>query len=306
MMRLQQAGSGLASDILLTIIVKDEATAQPIFQLLWASIHGFERRFSRFLSDSELSHVNEEAGSEINITPAFHDFLVVSQQYSEQTDDIYNPLVLPALQQAGYVGSWPAVTVIKSDLDYRQRRPTTQSEAIILTQTTVRLPADSAFDSGGIGKGYLLDQLADLLDTKHVKHYWLSLGGDIICAGFNSEDQPWKVGIADAEANDKIVRTITNSTGERLAIATSGTTKRRGIDWHHIIDPHTGKPAVTEVLTATVISASGVSADIYAKYLVILGVEAAQKAINQQHITGALLQIRHTRNMQTKAYGTLA
>ena len=306
MMRLQQAGSGLGSDILLTIIVKEEATARPIFQALWASIHGFERRFSRFIPNSELSFVNKQAGTKTAISPAFRDLLIVSQHYSQQTSGIYNPLVLPALQQVGYVGSWPAVESIEPGLDYRQRQPTTQTSEIKITDTMVRLPSDSAFDSGGIGKGYLLDQLADLLDTKHVKHYWLSLGGDIICAGFNSEDQPWKVAVARADSSGNSVQTIVNNSGERLAIATSGITKRRGSNWHHIIDPRSGKPAVTEVLTATVTAASGVAADIYAKYLVILGASVTQELLDQQRIAGALLQIRHTGSMQTKVYGTLA
>ena len=289
MMRLQQTGSGLGSDIVLTLRVQDEKTAQQVFRVLWATINAFDQRFSRFRTDSELNRVNQLAGQPTQISEEFQHWLQTALDYSRKTDGLYNPLLLPAIQRAGYVGSWPHVEKYQPQLDYRQQRDA-NSKTIRLEGQTVTLASQTALDSGGIGKGYLLDQLASLLDTKHVKDYWLSLGGDIICAGFDNDNQPWKVGIAKANSPQQPVAVMINDNGYHLAVATSGTTKRRGVNWHHIIDPRTGKPARTDVLTATVVSDSATAADVYAKCLVILGSEAAGNFITAQAIDGALLQ----------------
>jgi thiamine biosynthesis lipoprotein len=60
-----------------------------------------------------------------------------------------------------------------------------------------------------------------------------------------------------------------------MAVATSGITKRRGADWHHLINPQTGQPAATDLLTATVSAPSATAADIYAKCMVLLGSKEA-------------------------------
>lgn len=306
MMRLQQSGTGLGSDILLTVVVKDEATAQPLFRGLWAQINAFESRFSRFRTDSELSFVNQRAGVMTAISPEFHDMLQTARQYTKISGGLYSPLLLPALQRAGYVGSWPNAQHYDKQLDYRQRSATSAVASILLRKDSLHLPAETALDFGGIGKGYLLDKLADFLDSQKVHDYWLSLGGDLVFSGFDNERQPWKVGVADAKDIDRSATTIVNTDGRRLAVTTSGTTKRRGKDWHHIIDPRSGKPATTDVLTATVTHASATAADVYAKCLVILGAPLASDFIEQHEIRAALLQTRHTEVMRRYKFGDFA
>ena len=145
-----------------------------------------------------------------------------------------------------------------------------------------------------------------MLDTKHVKHYWLSLGGDIISSGFDTDNQPWKVGIAKAAVLQEPITVVVNASGEHQAVATSGTTKRRGPHWHHLIDPRTGQPAKTDVLTATVVSESATAADVFAKCLAILGSSGAEAFAERHALAGALLQITDHTGAGVIRYGVFA
>ena len=268
--RMQKLGRALGSEVALTLIAQDKDQAKLILNALWASIVAFEKHFSRFLSDSELSQFNYHAGQETKISSEFRNLLSTAQKYSLKTDGLYNPFILPSLNRAGYIGSWPNPGDYDQVLNYSIRQ-VFDIDKLIIKRSSAIIPSNSAIDLGGIGKGYLLDKLAGYLEKSGIKNYWLSLGGDIICLGKDIGGSPWKVGIADAQDDEVVGETINNKSGGKLAIATSGTTHHKGLGWHHIIDPRSGLSASTDVLTATVTAKSGVEADIHAKCLVILG-----------------------------------
>jgi thiamine biosynthesis lipoprotein len=304
MIRLQQTDHGLGSEVKLTLIVKKESEAKQIFKSLWSEIKAFEERFTRFKTSSELSHVNSEAGVPTKISPAFRDLVLESKRLAEQTAGLYNPFVLPALQKAGYVGSWPSVEKYEEKLNYKNRSGLNKIDELDIKGNIMAIPSNSALDFGGIGKGYLLDKLADLVEAKHVKDYWFSIGGDIICSGFNLENSNWKVGVAGALETSKLVGSIENTRGNRLAIATSGVTKRRGSNWNHIINPKTGKPAGSDVLTASVSYSSATKADVFAKCLVIVGSKMAKLFLDDQLIEEALLQVKDDDSVKVIRYGS--
>lgn len=298
MIRFQQKGHALGSDVVLTLIVKKENEAEVVFRLLWSKINQFEKRFSRFLPDSELTMVNQASGKQVSVSKQFIDLAKVSLKLSKQTKGLYNPFVLPALQDAGYVGSWPNVNNVTVGLDYSNRDLFTSATSLKVNANSVKIPANSALDFGGIGKGYLLDQLAEFLDDRKINNYWLSLGGDIICSGYNLEEQPWQIGVSKADNPEELVSHIKNGIGYHLAIATSGVTKRKGHNWHHIIDPRTGKSASTNILTATVSSHSATEADVLAKCLVIAGPSLASKITKDFKLLKVILQAEKSNNVE--------
>lgn len=290
MVRRQQNKHALGSEVLLTLRGGEQEVSE-WFELLWREISLFEQTFSRFLPDSELNAVNGQAGLPVPVSPEFERLLRAALALSEETMGLFNPLVLPALQRAGYKGSWPSPGVLGTTPDYSQNRVVPASN-ITVEDGLVRLPPNTALDFGGIGKGYLLDQLADMLAGGGCGDFWLSLGGDIAMRGCDEADGPWRVGIAQADG-EGVVAEVINTNGELLAIATSGTVKRRGPGWHHIIDPRTGHSAETDVLTATVCNASATKADVFAKCLVLLGAAGAADFMWQYGLTKTVLQVQN-------------
>lgn len=291
MQRLQQTRHVLGSTGYITLVTSDDIRLDALFAKLWHTVAAFEQRFSRFLSESELTSFNHAAGEWVIVSKAFHDLLVTAHSMAVRTDGLYNPFVLPALQRAGYEGSWPSPEVVDSQTTYKDR-VVASIDKLEVRDNEAHIPAQSALDFGGIGKGYLLDQLAEELDSEPLVGYWISLGGDIICSGMDTNHVPWRIGVRHA---DKVVATIEN-TGKKLAIATSGITKRNGRNkngelWHHLIDPRTGRSATTNILTATVTAAHATEADIAAKCFVILGTKQATTVALHYPVDRVILEV---------------
>lgn len=290
MIRLQQKKHVIGSEALITLIGSDEQVLADIFETLWQELSLFENTFSRFLPDSELTYVNERAGLPTEVSPEFLALAKLARDFSIRTNGLYNPFVLPALQRAGYKGSWPHVSERGQAPDFSDRY-FAKGAALQSSHTTVTIPIHTALDFGGIGKGYALDMLASLLQNLGIDNYWLSLGGDILAAGENTDGLPWEVSISSALDQNTDCATIVCGPGQR-AVATSGIVKRAGEGWNHLIDPRTGHSTRTDILSATVAIDSGTTADVFAKCLVISGSNLAPELAKKLNILHYVLQVK--------------
>lgn len=253
-----------------------------LFATLWRHVFQFEKQFSRFLPSSELSNVNRHAGIMTHISPGMYALLKRSLAASTTTKELYNPFVLPAVQRSGYLHS--VVESYQNDTvpDYRTRRVAKPAE-MQLTATSVQIPFSTALDLGGIGKGYLADQLADIVDQNNPRGYWIDLSGDIALFGVDEHSEPLSVAIQNSEQ-------IITTDGVRCGIATSGTKRRHANGTHHIIDPRTGQSTVTDLHLATVIASDATTADTLASIALIVGEKAAPGLLSAHSVHGWVLQ----------------
>jgi len=301
MIRLQQSGQSLGSEILLTIIVRDEQYGEIIFSHLWDKIYKFNNRFSRFLKDSELTKVNLANGKETKVSNEFIELLKEAKRYIKETDGLFNPFILPALQEVGYIGSFPNFNKFDENLDFTKRSSSYSYEDIVIKDNFVTIPKNSALDFGGIGKGYMADKLADYLDLKGIKNYWISLGGDIVCSGRDIDDHNWSIAIAGDKKN-LVVDYIENVDGKRLALATSGVVRRKGADWHHLIDPRTLKSSNSNIQIASIAGSSSTATDIFASCLIIDGDKYINKIKGKKGLFKAIIQVREKDQSKIKKY----
>ncbi len=279
----QQKGRALGSEVIFTLNATSEYVASSILAQIRNFLCNFENRFSRFKLDSEVTKVNLLSGSFIAVSDNFLELARIANKMQLYTDGRYNPLLLPDLQRAGYIDSWPDPDTPSGAPDYSDR-PKRKSGKMVIRSDSVKIPISAAIDFGGIGKGYALDKIAEIIEANGCTNYWVSLGGDIIGRGVDEWDEPWKVelpALHDKTAKD-VFYTIPKKS--RQAIATSSILRRRGRNWHHIIDPATGKPAVTEIESAVVVSKSGIISDVIAKCLIISNKSAADFWNNHQQI----------------------
>jgi FAD:protein FMN transferase len=290
MKRGQQARRALGTDCLLTFVTEDDFDAEALFEKLWACIEAFEQRFSRFIQSSELSQLNNADGVKIQLSIESVKLLEESKKYSVLMEGLYNPFVLPALQKSGYVGSWPHPDKYDESLNYSDSVVVPIS-GLVTGKDWAQIPKGSAIDLGGIGKGYLLDSLAELVEKEEITGYWMSLGGDIICAGSDVDSAAWQIGIEPVDILSSFEANV-NIKGRKTAIATSGTNRRNGLNWHHIIDPKTGKSAETDIITCSVVADTATKADVFAKCLLILGSADAKDFAHDKKIDNFLLQCR--------------
>jgi thiamine biosynthesis lipoprotein len=287
----------LGSDTTIVIVTDDQKKPVQLFQKLWHEIFTFERSFSRFLPGSELSQFNRQAGSRQFISPEFRQLLLASQAMAKLTGDLYNPFILPALQRAGYKNS--ALPGYENDeVDDHSIKRIVPNNRLEIGDDYASIPYGTALDMGGIGKGYLANLLADLLDQEDVAGYWLSLGGDMVMQGFDEHNKPWQTTIQSAYETNKNAPLLVQHNGQRLAVATSGTMRRPKQQsgkkpWHHLIDPRTGQPADTDVIMATVVDDSCLYADVLASCAVIVGSNVAPSYLQKQNVTAVYVQAKY-------------
>jgi FAD:protein FMN transferase len=116
-------------------------------------------------------------------------------------------------------------------------------------------------------------------------------GGDIAISGPQHDGSPWAIGVADPlNPGEDLALLMLGKSG----VATSGRDYRRwqkdGRWQHHIIDPRSGLPAETDVLSATVIAPNVMEAETAAKMVLILGSQAGLDWLeNQPQMAGILV-----------------
>lgn len=215
------------------------------FRAVEAEFERLEEIMSRFRPQSELSRLN--AAGWIDAGPDLLRVVRLALAAREETVGLFDPTVHRALVAAGYDRSFERVEPDGSDGSCGARcggEVTVSGRRIVLEPGTL-------LDLGGIGKGYAVDRACELLAP--AGPCLVNAGGDLAVRG-----GAWPVGASGL--------TLLLESG---AIATSGRDRRRwernGDERHHLIDPRTGRPAETALLSVTVVAPTAVRADVLAK-----------------------------------------
>ncbi len=234
-----------------------------------ALVESAERCWSRFRADSELVRLNEDAREVVPISPMLHLALAQALVAWRATDGWFDPTVLAALEAAGYDRSF-------EQLDQRARPVPAGTtvpgvDQVELGPDRVRRPVGLRFDLGGVGKGLLADLAAGSLVSSGVTSACVSVGGDVRVAGVPPEGG-WAVPVEDTYRHGSSF-TAHLDTG---ALATSSTSVRRwptddGGWAHHLIDPTTGRPSRSGVVSVVVAAAEAWWAESLAKAALLAG-----------------------------------
>lgn len=290
----------LGSDVTIHFVTQSNREyANKILNNAWRFIYKFERQFSRFLPQSELSVFNRSAGLKQPITREFKDILTSAKAMSQMTGGLYNPFILPALQRSGYLKS--AAPGYENDtVDDHRTKKVVPSTKLEIGKDWARIPYGTALDLGGCGKGYLAEKLRAIFSDSKISGYWISLGGDVATFGHDENNKPWIINIQDAENLSNRLSKFIECPEENFAIATSGTFRRKGQhtnkSWHHIIDPISLKPATTDIKLATICGMDALTTDVLASCAVIVGSKKARDYIKNFKVDDYILQFSKTLN----------
>jgi thiamine biosynthesis lipoprotein len=227
-----------------------------------------EALFSRFQPASLLSRLN--SGETVE-HPSFAAACRLAREAHEFTGGIFNPMVLPALVEAGYDRSFEAVTGGR----LRRHGVPDPRECILIDGDTVRL-RQGALDLGGIVKGWTVDLAVELVGD-WVDGVLVNAGGDLRTTGSEPGTRGWQVEV-DAPGGGIAWEGVLDG-----ALATSTTLKRRwrtvdGDMAHHLIDPRTGLPANGPAAQVSAWGAEAWRAECWAKAVLIGGDDVASRA----------------------------
>jgi thiamine biosynthesis lipoprotein len=232
-----------------------------------------EQRFTRFVATSELSWLNSQPGGRVEVSPQLARLLSRAAEIRALTNGLVDPAVGQSVIDWGYHASFETVAGLTAAPATPQ--PTA---AWSITGRTVARPTGLRFDLGGLAKGWTCD-----VAVESGRAQLVSAGGDIRSA---TRD-------AIAELEDPLQPGSATRVAIGIgALATSSKARRR---WavgdqvaHHIIDPRTGHPAVTPIITASVTARTAIEAEAAAKVVLISGVTGLEWADRQPWIRGAL------------------
>lgn len=243
-----------------------------------------ERKFSRFLADSEISRINETPDEWVPVSPLAYELLTDALAAFQVTEGLFNPFMGLTLRTWGYDRSFELLRERRARPEFRRESPmrvisrATHSMSAPLAmnpqQLAVRLDKGVSIDVGGIAKGWVAQREANGLIARGIPSGLIDAGGDVVVWGQEPEQGLWGIGVANPMPS---VEDVANLWLEGLtAMATSSIVKR---SWqtletgavHHILDPRTGAPAVTDFLQVTVIGRNLSVAEQYAKCLIVLG-----------------------------------
>ena len=224
-------------------------------------------------SESDIYAVNHSSGQRVSVDPLTAELLSFSLQMAEKTGGSLDPTIYPVLTAWGFTtgkNQIPAdseITALLHNVDYRK---------VQLAGNDVQLENGMMLDLGAVGKGYAGDLLAQTLRENGVKSALLDIGGNVQAIGDKPDGSPWRLGLRDPfsegtlgilEVSDKAV--VTSGNYERYFIGADG--KQYG----HIIDPATGYPADSGLLSVTVIAQEGKLCDALSTALFVMGLDKA-------------------------------
>lgn len=227
-----------------------------------------ERRWSRFIDDSEITVLNRAAGEFVAVSP--DTVLLIERGIAawRLTGGNFDPTVLGAVLRAGYDRSFELLAGNGAE---RQSSLGLGAERLTIEGNEVRLPAGTGFDPGGIGKGLAADLICTELLAEGAAGVCVNLGGDVRVAGESPTGPGWTIAIEHPwhAAPVALIGLIDG------AVATSTTLRRRwqvdGAPRHHLIDPQTGRPSDTDVTMASVVASDAWLAEVLAKAVLLAG-----------------------------------
>lgn len=225
-------------------------------------------------ANSEVTKLNESGQAILSITG--RELVKKSLELNQQTDGLFDVTIYPLMELWGF----PSKNYkVPSDKEIKDLLKNVGSDKIIFDEATGEISFKNEgmkIDFGGIGKGYITDELVKILTKEKVQSAIINLGGNVF--GFNKKPDGslWNVAIRDPNEPERYMAVIRL---ENSAVITSGGYERyfeeNGSIYHHILDPGSGKPSKSNLKSVSIISEDGTLADALSTSLFIMGEEKA-------------------------------
>ncbi|MDW3220592.1 MAG: FAD:protein FMN transferase [Acidimicrobiales bacterium] len=261
----------------------------------------FERMWSRFDPESELSALNRASGRPSIVSAATIELLAAAVDGFWRTDGLFDPRIIDSLEAHGYDRSFdridPAASVGGGPAPGGPiGRPLTIE--LLEEVAAVVLPRGERWDLGGIGKGFTADRLVEELWREGAGAVLVNMGGDMRMHGDAFGEPAWTVAIDHPLADGVLAEAHLHEGAVATSSRLTRRWHRRGAEAHHLIDPRTGAPAETDLVAVSVVASSAWWAEVLAKAALIAG-RADGTALVERHGCSAVLVGTRTDDVTT-------
>ena len=279
------SGTGIYFDTVVSLTVYGTDDRKVIDEL-FNECRRYEKIFSTTDKESELYRINESREKSIAVSKDMYDCMSEALSYSRATNGAYDITVRPVSKlwdfhsETNIVPDAEAISEGLKKVNYESVKLKKEADGYYIefedNETEIEL--------GSAAKGYIGDRLIEFLKGKGFTSAVISLGGNVQCLGSKPEDQAetdFNVALKDpfdpeggifevVQVRDKAV--VTSGIYERCF-------KKDGKLYHHILDAKTGMPVESDIVSVTVITGSGLKADILSTVCFITGYEGSRELL---------------------------
>jgi thiamine biosynthesis lipoprotein len=280
LLRLEASVDSMGSTYSVVLYGTDRDRMEETVEAAFEEVRRLDRMLSNYRADSEMTEVNRFAAERpVKVTPEFYRFVAAALEFSRLSEGAFDMTVGPLMKVWGFYkgsGRLPRKAEVASALKNVGWRN------VLLNQEdrTIRFHRQGIeLDPGGIGKGYAVDRMVEVLKEKGVSSAMISSAGSSIfgLGSPGASTRGWEVKIRDPKDENK---TVARLFLKNQSLSTSGNYEKfflaGGKIYSHIMDPRTGYPA-KGVLSTSVVSNSTLESEAWTKPFFVLGREWAAK-----------------------------
>ena len=267
-----------------------------------AILQSIDNSLSGYNRNSILSRFN--AGETVRPDNIFTDIYSHAVTLFEETSGVVDVASAPLFDLWGFgfkSGDFPSDEKVSQVMN-------TSGMGRLLPEMTDAIEADGSMNGAGllkegtkdsvlpqlnynaIAQGYSCDMVAEYLYSIGVKDMMVDIG-EIFCDGVNPSGQPWSLGIdRPTDGNNELgadIQGIFRAPEGPHGIVTSGNYRKfyikDGKKYAHSIDPRTGRPVEHTLLSATIVASDAMTADAYATYCMVVGLEESKKFLESRN-----------------------
>ena len=274
MLRLESSADAMGSTFSLILYGEDRNQLESAAEHAFAEARRVDLLLSNYKPESEWSSVNREAADHpVTVSKELFDLLADCIDYSRRSEGAFDITVGPLMKVWGFYkgsGQFPrpgAVEQAMGQIGYRNIVLNPSGRTVSFAKPGLNL------DPGGVGKGYAVDRMVQVLRADGIRAALISAGGSSIYGLGNPPESPagWPIRIKDPLSESESAADITL---KDQSLSTSGSYEKffvaEGKTWSHIMDPRTGFPA-QGTLSVSVISPRTLDSEVWAKPYFILG-----------------------------------
>lgn len=265
---------------------------QKIFDEFFEELQKENALVSNWLETSYAAKINNQAGKKsVKVEDErIYSLIKRSIEFSQMTGGYFNVLIAPLTYLWG-IGTEkarkPSEAEIKKSLNLLDlSKVSFQKDRIFLQERGMSI------DLGSVGKGYLHDHMSQWLVAKGINVAIIDLGGDIYFLGKNPNKNYWSLGIKKPFSEQSESLGVLK-VKENLSITTSGVYERfieeKGEKYHHILNPLTGYPTKSNLVSVSVLHPNGFLSDASSTLGMVLGLEKAIKYFLEKNISAVLV-----------------
>ena len=222
--------------------------------------------------DSEVSVINAMGSG--TLSDDTKTILTEAMEIYRETDGLFDVTIYPLMQLWGF----PTQEYhVPTESELREALAKVDASQMVIDGDQVTLGTGQQMDLGGIAKGYTSARIMEIYREYGITSGMVSLGGNVQTLGTKPDGKDWKIGIQNPDGQQGSL--LAALPVENKAVITSGGYERYfeedGNTYIHILNPKTGYPADSGLVSVSIISENGMLADALSTSLYLMGKEKA-------------------------------